>query len=265
MGRQKAMYRETGFQVFEGYVSKHNSINFISPYDGQILGAGLLPGKQFKEGDLLCHIADKEVLGELRRLKRGMIQRLPQVISSLMLEEPKSAEAWSDYLSKLKINGDMPQPPAPQNKGEEKTLFKHRIYRDYYAIDQLQRTVKDHPIYAPFDGIVKNIASDNTEIYSGQHLMTLWRSHNTFELETQLSVSFGQSVNEGDSVNVSLAANPDKVWSGYVCTIKAPEDFRVEQYKVTVGVNISDPKSGLPSEGEKASVVIFPAVSTKRR
>jgi len=160
-----------------GFIVPSRSLSVASNAGGQVLETykDLKSGLEVEKGTLLIKLDDKLIQNSLALSKVQLIAATAQLSTALKSEGGSMYEKWQNYLRS--INTESTQiPPLPPLSGEREKLLTstYGVLEAYYHVRELEDTISQYSIYAPFSGY---ISGDGVALYSyispGQTLLTL--------------------------------------------------------------------------------------------
>ncbi|CAN0170664.1 unnamed protein product, partial [Chrysoparadoxa australica] len=145
-----------------GRVETAQSLDLVSEVSGRMYAGKvrLKVGQNFKAGDLLFYIDDKEPSLTLKSQKSNFLRDIAGILPDLKIDYAESYDIWQNYFSQLEIDKDLPPLPDSKTEKEKTFLATKGIYSTYYIIKSAEERLKKHWYYAPFDGSITEIVME---------------------------------------------------------------------------------------------------------
>ena len=207
----------SGEIVTSGRVYSKSEVALSSEVSGRILD-GDIPfkkGQNFRKGDLLLKIYDKEAGLSLKANKSSFLNSLAGVLPDLRIDFTDNYENWYTFFESVNIEKDLPELPAIKSTKEKVFLSSRNLLSQYYNIKSAESTFKKYSIYAPFTGSITNV---NVEVGGFAGMGTrLGNIINTYvlELEVPLKLENAKWIKKGDKVKVKNETETES-WTGTV-------------------------------------------------
>ncbi len=215
---EKVKYADlSGKITTAGRVYSKSEVALSSEVSGKII-EGNIPfkkGQNFRKGDLLLKIYDKEAGLSLKANKSSFLNALAGLLPDLKIDFKDNYKNWYSFFEQIDIEKDLPKMPEIKSTKEKVFLASRNILSSYYNIKSAESTFKKHFIYAPFTGSITFV---NVEVggFAGRGTR-LGNLINTLELELEVPLKLENAkwVKKGDKVEVKNETGTEK-WIGRV-------------------------------------------------
>ncbi len=215
---EKVKYADlSGKITTAGRVYSKSEVALSSEVSGKII-EGNIPfkkGQNFRKGDLLLKIYDKEAGLSLKANKSSFLNALAGLLPDLKIDFKDNYKNWYSFFEQIDIEKDLPKMPEIKSTKEKVFLASRNILSSYYNIKSAESTFKKHFIYAPFTGSITFV---NGEVggFAGRGTR-LGNLINTLELELEVPLKLENAkwVKKGDKVEVKNETGTEK-WIGRV-------------------------------------------------
>jgi len=235
---EKVAYRDVDSQVIaSGRLASTEKVTLITEVQGQIL-AGDVPlkkGRSFAKGALLFRIFDQEARLALLAHKSRFLNAVANLLPDFKVDFPDSYQRWTDFLSAIQIEKELPPLPALNAAKEKIFLAGRNILSDYYAIKSEEVRLKKYNIYAPFVGTFMSVSLEAGSVANpGTRVAEIIRT-DKMELEIPVEVANAQWIQQADEVLVT-SEDGSKEWSGTVLRKAGFVDPDTQSIAVFVGL-----------------------------
>lgn len=231
--------------VSTGRIYSKSEVALSSEVSGKVM-SGKVPfkkGQQFKKGDLLLKIYDKEAGLSLKANKSNFLNLLANLLPDLKTDLTERYDAWNDFFNSISLENELPELPKIKSTKEKVFLASRNILSTYYNIKSAESTFKKYSIYAPFDGAITSVNIEVGGIAAmGTRLGNIINTRE-LELEVPLKIENAKWVNKGDRVKLSTSTDNES-WNGVVGRKSGDLDVQTQSISVFVEI-INNQKSPL--------------------
>lgn len=214
-------YKQTETEIQgEGRLISGAYVDLISEVQGKILPGNipLKKGQNFKKGDLLIKIYDKEARLALKSKVSRFMNSIATILPDLKIDYKNSYKPWEIFFEELNIDEELPELPKINSRQEKIFLASRNILSDYYAIKSDEIRLKKHNIYAPFTGsYIEVILETGSVANPGTRIAKIIRT-DRLELEVPIEVDDVDWLKKGSVVWVKNR-DSSKTWKGRVIRI----------------------------------------------
>ncbi len=112
------------------------------------------PGQNFRKGDLLVKVDDRQIRLDINSAKSDLLNALAQVLPEIKVDFPDAYPAWQEYFNQIVFDKALPPLPAAENQRIKLFLSRFNVYKLYFAVRNLEIRLDRHYFYAPFDGAI---------------------------------------------------------------------------------------------------------------
>ncbi len=191
----------------EGRVVSGSEVMLVAEASGRIEKGDvtLKKGASFKKGQLLATIYKDEVELALKARKSRFLTTFTTMLPDLKVDFQNEYSSFIQFLNSIDMDKKLPELPEYHNDKLKIFLASRNIISEYYGIQQDEKKLSRHELYAPFDGAFSQV---NFEV--GAYANTggqIAKMIKTGHLEIEVPVEVGQSewIKIGDKVNVFSA------------------------------------------------------------
>lgn len=188
----------------KGRVVSSSEVTLVSEAAGKIESGevALRKGTSFKKGQLLASIYKDEVELAIKARKSSFLTTITTLLPDIKVDFPDQLETFSQFFSSISMEAKLPKLPEIKNEKFKIFLASRNVFNEYYGIQQDEKRLERHSLYAPFDGTFTQV---NFEV--GGYINTggqIARMIRTDQLEVEVPVENFQSrwIKIGDKVQV---------------------------------------------------------------
>lgn len=214
-------------------------VNLGVQVSGQILPGDipLKSGQHFQKGDLLVNIYDKDIEANLKSMKSQFLNSLAKALPDIKIDFSNEFDKWASFFDEIELDKPLPKLPKMQTTKEKVYLSAKGIVSNYYSIEQTEIILDRYKIYAPFDGVLKNISKEVGSIASmGSDIGVITSTNN---LELIMGVSALESTLLSIGKKVEIKSSSDKKYIGEIVRISPSVDQRTQ--RVLVYISLHEP------------------------
>lgn len=228
---------ETTISAF-GRLTSAEPVVLTSEVTGTLMAGDIpfQPATEFRKGDLLVRIDDRQIRLDLNSAKSDLLTALAQVLPEIKVDFPDEFAIWQDYFNGTTF--DTPIAPLPEAANQKIKLFLARfnVYKLYFTVRNLEIRLQKHYFRAPFDGA---IVSTNLRIGSNAGLgARLGEIINLARMEVQVPVPTDDLpwIRRDAEVTFTSQELPGE-WRGRVLRIGRAIDPQTQTVPVFISVN----------------------------
>jgi len=201
----------------EGRMVTSNEVMLVAEAAGKIL-SGEVPlrkGTSFRKGQLIASIYSDEVELAIKARKSHYLTTLSNLLPDIKMDFPSRYETYLQFFNMIEMDKTLPE--LPEIKDEQLKIFlsSRSVISEYYGIQQDEKRLERHKLFAPFNGTVAQVNFEvGAYVNTGGQIAKLIR---TDELEVEVPVENSQSqwIKTGDKVQV-FSQNREIVKTGVV-------------------------------------------------
>lgn len=188
----------------KGRVVSSSEVMLVAEAAGKIQSGevALRKGTSFRKGQLLTTIYKDEVELAIKARKSSFLTTIITLLPDVKVDFPEQLEAFTQFFSSISMGEKLPELPPINNEKFKIFLASRNVFNEYYGIQQDEKRLSRHSLYAPFDGTFTQV---NFEVggYAnvGGQIAKMIR---TDQLEVEVPVENYQSkwIKIGDKVEV---------------------------------------------------------------
>lgn len=224
-----------------GRVSSARNIVLSAEVQGLLQGGSvnLKPGQSFSQGQLLFKIKDTEAQLALKARKSGFLNIVSTILPDIKIDFPSNYSAWSNFLNKIDLDGNLPELPEFSSSKEKTFLAAKNVLAEYYNIRGDEERIKKYSVYAPFNGSVVDVTAEvGANVNPGSPIATIIK---TMSLEVAIPVD-PSDIKLLDAGNKVMLTSEDKKqsWEGKVIRIGQNINPNTQSIDVYVSANNDD-------------------------
>lgn len=212
-------------------------------------------GVAASRGSVLLKINSDDEVANLLAQKSSFQNAIAAILPDLRMDHPQSFPAWESYFKAFDIAQPLQAFPEPQNDLEKYFVIAKGIYKNFYAIQNLEASLKRYTIKAPFDGVLsETLVSNGSLIRPGQKLGE-FLGKDVFELFLSVNANLANSLAVGKKVTLHSLTST-KTWSGKVVRFNNRIDQKSQTVQVFIEVRGSDLREGMYVDASVAANMI---------
>ncbi len=230
----------------DGRLTAYEQVNFFANVSGILLPSSkvLKEGTFVRKGELLFDIDQRKWVFNLNAQRSQLLNRITLMMPDLKLDYPAAYPQWLAYLEQFEVDQPVQALPALEDEQVKFFIASKNIQQQYYAIKNLEASLSDFKIYAPFSGTITNaMVFPGTMVNPGQHLGAMINT-SRFELKASISEVDLPYIKVGRSVRLS-ADQLDMKWKGTVQRISSQIDPNTQNIPIFVSVTGKHLKEGM--------------------
>jgi membrane fusion protein, multidrug efflux system len=201
----------------EGRMVSSNEVMLVAEASGKIL-TGQVPlrkGTSFRKGQLIASIYSDEVELAIKARKSHYLTTLSNLLPDIKMDFPDKYEMYLQFFNSIEMDKKLPELPEVKDEKLKIFLSSRSVISEYYGIQQDEKRLERHKLYAPFNGTIAQVNFEvGAYVNAGGQIAKMIR---TDELEVEVPVENGQSkwIKVGDKVEVH-SQNREVVKTGVV-------------------------------------------------
>lgn len=201
----------------EGRVVTSSDVILVAEAAGRIEPGDvtLRKGTSFKKGQLLATIYKDEVELALKARKSRFLTTITTMLPDIKIDFPEDYEYFQQFFNSIDMDQELPELPDINEEKLKIFLASRNVLSEYYGIQQDEKRLARHSLYAPFNGTFTQVNFEaGAYVNSGGQIARMIR---TDQLEVDVPVENGQSkwIKIGDQVEV-FSRNKQMVRPGKV-------------------------------------------------
>lgn len=212
----------------------------------------LRKGTKFQQGQLLAEIYKDEVELALKARKSNFLTTMISLLPDLKVDFPEELDTYENFFRHIDLDKDLPELPDINNEKLKIFLASRGVFSEYYGIQQDEKKLKRHSLYAPFSGTFSQVNYEvGAYVNAGAQIARMIRTDN-IEVEVPVPNDQSQWVNVGDKVDV-YENQGTGVLTGKVVRISNFIDEDTQSRSIFVQVLSKPGHELLPGEYKKVS------------
>lgn len=188
----------------EGRVVSGSDVILVAEAAGRIESGNvsLRKGTSFKKGQLLATIYKDEVELALKARKSRFLTAITTMLPDIKIDFPENYTHFQQFFNSIDMDQELPELPDITEEKLKIFLASRNVLSEYYGIQQDEKRLARHSLYAPFNGAFTQVNFEvGAYVNSGGQIARMIR---TDQLEVEVPVENGQSkwIHLGDEVEV---------------------------------------------------------------
>jgi len=188
----------------EGRVVSSSEITLIAEASGKIeKGAiSLRKGTSFKKGQLIAEIYKDEVELALKARKSRFLTAIITLLPDIRVDFPSQLDAYEMFFRAIDMDAELPEMPAIKDEKLKIFLASRNVLSEYYGIQQDEKRLKRHSLYAPFNGTFTQVNFEvGGYVNTGGQIAKMIRT-DQLEVEVPVKNEHSKWIKIGDKVRV---------------------------------------------------------------
>ena len=220
-----------------GRVASASPLEVVTEVGG-IIKKGSVPlkeGQNFKKGQILFKIDNREAVLSLQSLKSTFMKDLAGILPDLKVDFPSVFEKWNTYFQSIDLEKPLPNLPNAEEQKEKVFLVTKNIFRNYYDIQQKEVNLEKYTVKASFSGTIIQVdAHEGSFASQGKQIANVIE---TGDLDLKLSVPVENIkwLEIGHSVDIQDEATQN-VWKGRINRISKVINQNTQSIDVFVSI-----------------------------
>ncbi|MCF6357998.1 MAG: efflux RND transporter periplasmic adaptor subunit [Draconibacterium sp.] len=201
----------------EGRVVSSSEITLVAEASGKIEkgNVSLRKGTSFKKGQLIAEIYKDEVELALKARKSRFLTTIITLLPDIKVDFPDQLDAYEMFFRAINMDEDLPEMPAIKDEKLKIFLASRNVLSEYYGIQQDEKRLKRHTLYAPFNGTFTQVNFEvGGYVNTGGQIARMIRT-DQLEVEVPVKNEFSKWIKIGDKVRV-FSKNRSSEMSGVV-------------------------------------------------
>ncbi|MGB2273725.1 MAG: efflux RND transporter periplasmic adaptor subunit [Flavicella sp.] len=201
-------------------------------------------GVTASKGSVLLQINSDDDTANLLAQKSNFQNAIAVILPDLRMDHPKSFPAWEAYFKNFDISSSLQELPTPLNETEKYFVIAKGIYKNYYAIKNLEASLERYTIRAPFNGVLSEALVTNGSLIRPGQKLGEFIGKEIYELFLSVNANLVNSLAVGKEVHI-YSLNSEKSWTGKVVRFNNKIDQKTQTVQVYVEVRGKDLREGM--------------------
>jgi membrane fusion protein, multidrug efflux system len=235
-----------------GRLQAEQAINLLAEVSGRLQAGDVAFRRsvQFKKGQLLYQIDDREARLSLQAQRADYMTLVAGVLPDLKLDFPAEASTWETFLSKLSPTKNLPDLPELNGKPSTSLLTARRVIAQYFQIRSAEERLAKYRYYAPFSGTFTLVNQESGSIVNANTNLGRIIKTESFELSMPLPHSEVALLKSGMAVKLKNSDGSIRV-NGRLNRLSSFLDAATQSLIVYITVNQAESKlyDGMYLEG----------------
>jgi len=188
----------------EGRVVSSSEITLVAEASGKIEkgSVSLRKGTSFKKGQLIAEIYKDEVELALKARKSRFLTIITTLLPDIKVDFPNQLNAYEIFFRAIDMDEELPEMPAIKDEKLKIFLASRNILSEYYGIQQDEKRLKRHSLYAPFNGTFTQVNFEvGGYVNTGGQIAKMIRT-DQLEVEVPVKNEHSKWIKIGDKVRV---------------------------------------------------------------
>ncbi len=186
-----------------GRILSQQSVELIAEVQGKLLPGDvpLKAGQEFRAGDVLARIYDRDTRFALQARKSAYLNALANILPDLKMDYPEAYTAWVDFFNTIDLEN--PLPPFPEVNAPLKIFLSSRgVLTEYYGIRADEERLKKYTLLAPYNGAIQNVLLETGSVANpGSHIAQILKT-DQLEIEMPLDTRSSDWIHKGDLARI---------------------------------------------------------------
>jgi hypothetical protein len=176
------------------------------------------PGTNFREGQILYRVNNKEAYYTLSARKTGLSNLIINMMPDIELDFPAQKQKWTTFLNALQPDKMLPALPEINSDKERMFLTSRNILTEYYNLKSLEVRMEKYFYLAPFNGTVIAVYSEPGAIANPGGQIAKIAKTGDFEVKVPISMDDLQLYKENSAAEFYDSKN-EKIATGKIIRI----------------------------------------------
>lgn len=187
-----------------GRVTSSSNINISSEVQGNLSSnITLKKGTEFKKGQLLVQINDKDAQLALKARKSNYLNIISSCLPDLLVDFPEQYKKWMNFFNSIQIEKELPIFPVFNNSKEKNFIISRNILAEFYNIKSDEARLSKFKISAPFDGtVIESYTDEGANVNPGTPIIKIIRN-GELEIEIPIPIENKKHIKIGNKVLLS--------------------------------------------------------------
>jgi membrane fusion protein (multidrug efflux system) len=244
-----------------GRVASSNQVTLIAEASGKIEkgSVSLRKGTSFKKGQLIAEVYKDEVELALKARKSRFLTVITTILPDIKVDFPDQLDAYEMFFRAINMDEELPELPVIRNEKLKIFLASRNVLSEFYGIQQDEKRLQRHSLYAPFNGAFTQVNSEvGGYINTGGQIAKMIRT-DQLEVEVPVENKYSKWIKIGDKVQV-YSGNKSSFKPGVV--VRKADFIDANSQMRSIFVEVQNSKKDELLTGEY-KVVEFPGQSIK--
>jgi membrane fusion protein (multidrug efflux system) len=200
-----------------GRVTSSREVTLVSEASGKIEKSSIVlrKGTTFRKGQLLAVIYKDEAELALKARKSRFLTTITTVLPDMKVDFLEQLEAFEMFFRAIDMDENLPELPEIRDEKLKIYLASRNVLSEYYSIQQDEKRLSRHSLYAPFNGTFTQVNFEvGAYVNTGGQIAKMIRT-GQLEVEVPVQNLWSEWIKIGDKVEV-YSRNKAKVQSGVV-------------------------------------------------
>ncbi len=211
----------------------------------------LRTGERFKKGDLLLNIYNEDIEANLMSQKSQFLSTLAKALPDIAVDFPQESQKWISFFDNIDLSKPLPALPEQGSTKEKVYIASKGILSQYYTIEQAEIQLSKYKVYAPFNGVFREIVKSNGSIAAANGDVATIVSTDLLEVSVGLTPTEAHLVNVGKKV--SITAYDGTQYQGVIKRISPIVNANTQ--RVSVYIELHEPSLAI-IEGQMVEAAI---------
>ena len=188
----------------EGRVVSSSEITLVAEASGKIEkgSVSLRKGTSFKKGQLIAEIYKDEVELALKARKSRFLTIIITLLPDIKVDFPDQLNAYEMFFRAINMDEELPEMPVIKDEKLKIFLAGRNVLSEYYGIQQDEKRLKRHSLYAPFNGTFTQVNFEvGGYVNTGGQIAKMIRT-DQLEVEVPIKNEHSKWIKIGDKVQV---------------------------------------------------------------
>ncbi len=188
----------------EGRVVSSSEITLVAEASGKIeKGAvSLRKGTSFKKGQLIAVIYKDEVELALKARKSRFLTTIITLLPDIKVDFSDQLDAYEMFFRAIDMDEELPEMPVIKDEKLKIFLASRNVLSEFYGIQQDEKRLKRHSLYAPFNGTFTQVSFEvGGYVNIGGQIAKMIRT-DQLEVEVPVKNEHSKWIKIGDKVRV---------------------------------------------------------------
>ena len=188
----------------EGRVVSSSEITLVAEASGKIEkgSISLRKGASFKKGQLIAEIYKDEVELALKARKSRFLTTIITLLPDIKVDFPDQLDAYEMFFRAINMEEDLPEMPVIRDEKLKIFLASRNVLSEFYGIQQDEKRLKRHSLYAPFNGTFTLVNFEvGGYVNTGGQIAKMIRT-DQLEVEVPVENKYSKWIKIGDKVRV---------------------------------------------------------------
>ena len=188
----------------EGRVVSSSEITLVAEASGKIEkgSIALRKGTSFKKGQLIAVIYKDEVELALKARKSRFLTTIITLLPDIKVDFPSQLDVYEMFFRAIDMDEELPEMPLIRDEKLKIFLASRNVLSEFYGIQQEEKRLKRHSLYAPFNGTFTQVNFEvGGYVNTGGQIAKMIRT-DQLEVEVPVKNEHSKWIKIGDKVRV---------------------------------------------------------------